>query len=110
MNQKYALKKQFPLVCKKAGLPHGRNVEGGLIFHDLRRSAKTYMMLAGVDKVLRDAMLGHQPTGMDRHYIVVNDETLTAAMNKYVDWLDSQLESANVDQTVDQKVFENLSN
>ncbi|MDM8536580.1 hypothetical protein QUF70_07500 [Desulfobacterales bacterium HSG17] len=41
------------------------------------------MVTAGVDKIYRDAILGHSSQGMDVHYVVPNDETLTSAMEKY---------------------------
>lgn len=47
-------KKAFKSACARAGIDCGRKVEGGLIFHDLRRTVKTNMVNAGVDHVLRD--------------------------------------------------------
>ena len=75
----------------------------------------TNMVTAGVDKVYRDAILGHRPTGMDAHYIVLTDETLTKAMDQYTKWIDAELkkvyqmftqeksESVNVYQNVYQE-------
>jgi len=60
------------------------------------------MAAAGVDRVYRDAILGHSLKGMDVHYIVPTDETLTNAMDKYTSWLDGKVVSGFVDQTVDQ--------
>lgn len=86
--------------CKRAGLPYGRKAEGGITMHDFRRTVKTNMLEAGVDKTYRDLILGHSLEGMDRHYIKPSDETLRQAMARYTAWLDAQLGS--VDQTVDQ--------
>jgi hypothetical protein len=62
------------------------------------------MLLAGVDKVHRDAMLGHSSKGMDARYIVVSDASLTSALDKYTNWLDREVFSASVDQNVDPNV------
>ena len=88
------------MTCKKSGLPYGRETQNGIIMHDFRRSAKTNMLDAEVDKVYRDLILGHSLRGMDVHYIVPSDDTLKQAMNKYADWLDKQI--LNLDQTLDQ--------
>ena len=65
------------------------------------------MLHAGVDKIYRDAILGYSLTGMNSHYIVITDESLTKAMNKYTKWLDEQINSQFVDQNVDQKEMGN---
>ena len=88
-----SLKKQFVETCQKADIIYGRKTPNGITFHDIRRSVKTYMLHAGVDKIHRDAILGHSLSGMDSHYIVVTDESLTKAMKKYTKWLDEQIDS-----------------
>ena len=60
------------------------------------------MLKAGLEKEYRDTILGHSLKGMDVHYLVLDDSTLTEAMNKFTKWVDSQLESANVYHSVDQ--------
>lgn len=106
MNGKSSLKKNFQEVCQKAGIPYGRKIESGVTFHDIRRTVKTNMLRAGVNKVYRDSILGHSLKGMDAHYIVPTDETLKEAMDKYTSWIDSQMVNSNVDQveSVDQNV------
>lgn len=78
----------FKKAVEDAGIIHGRDNKGGLVFHDLRRTAKTLMVDAEVDKVQRDFILGHAMQGMDRHYIVPDDDKLMAAMDKYTNHLD----------------------
>lgn len=56
-------------ACKKAGVPYGRETPNGIIMHDFRRTAKTNMTTAGVNKIYRDLILGHSLQGMDVHYI-----------------------------------------
>ena len=74
--------------------------------HDFRRTVKTYMVDAGVNKVYRDTILGHSLKGMDTHYIKPPESSLKTAMDKYTDWLDSgvEAENQNVDYSVDQAV------
>jgi integrase len=88
-------------ACRRAGIPYGRSVEGGFIFQDIRRTVKTAMARAGIDKVYRDTILGHSLEGMDVHYLKPSDDDLHAAMEKYSSWLEDEI--ANVDQTVDQE-------
>jgi integrase len=81
-------------ACKAAGIIYGKMVPGGFIFADLRRTAKTLMARAGVDKAYRDAILGHESQDMDRHYLHPDfDKDLRAAMEKYHSWLVDQIES-----------------
>lgn len=100
MNGKNSLKKQFPETCQKATIDYGRKAKGGITFHDIRRTVKTNMANAGIDKVYRDTILGHSLKGMDAHYIVLTDESLTKAMDSYTEWFDMKLE--NVNQNVNQ--------
>ena len=97
------IKKSFKTACKNAGIPHGRKTENGITFHDLRRTVKTNMLKAGLEKEYRDTILGHSLKGMDVHYLVLDEKTLTEAMNKFTKWIDGQLESANVTQSVTQE-------
>jgi len=92
----------FETSCRYAKLPYGRKEDKGITFHDIRRTVKTNMLEAGVDKVYRDTILGHSLEGMDNYYIHPSEENLKDAMEKYSGWLDSQLLNANVDQNVNQ--------
>jgi len=103
LNAKFSLKKQFSDTCKKAEITHGR--KEGITFHDIRRTVKTNMVRAGIDKVYRDTILGHSLKGMDLNYIVPTDNVLTKAMQRYTNWLNGQLENQNVDQSVEQKTI-----
>lgn len=105
LNGKSSLKKQFPETCQKAGIAYGRKAANGVVFHDIRRTVKTNMLLAGVDRPHRDSILGHSLKGMDAHYIVPSDESLTNAMDRFTDWLDRELKLESVDQNVDQTLL-----
>jgi integrase len=88
------LKKSFATACKNAGIPCGRKVADGIIFHDIRRTVKTNMVKAGVDKVYRDVILGHSLQGMDAHYMAPTEADLQGAMERYTQWLDGELVAA----------------
>ena len=93
--------RSFGTACKNAGIPQGRKAENGFVIHDIRRTVKTNMLRAGVDKALRDTILGHSLQGMDAYYLKPNDEDLKAAIDNYTTWIDDQI--ANVTQTVIQE-------
>jgi integrase len=80
----------FRNACKKAGIPYGQDVKNGVLFRDLRASAKTNMMEAGIDPALRHKLLGHRPDGMDTYYLRIKDEHLREAMDRYTAWLEER--------------------
>jgi integrase len=82
------IKGGFINAANKAGILYGRD-SGGIIFHDIRRTVKTLMTRAGIEKAHRDKILGHSQQGMDRHYIVVSDQDIESAMKKYSQVIDS---------------------
>ena len=104
IRSKNGLKNSFKSACKRAQISCGRNTPDGITFHDIRRTVKTNMLNAGVDKAHRDLILGHSLEGMDVHYIAPDEDTLTQAMEKYTRWLDDQIAQALafVDHLVDQ--------
>ena len=85
------LKRSFRTACKKADIPCGRNTPDGVTFHDIRRTVKTNMLNAGVNRVHRDLILGHSLQGMDAHYLVPSEEDIHAAMDLYTTWLDKEI-------------------
>jgi integrase len=88
------IKRSFKTACKNAGVPYGRKTHNGVTFHDIRRSVKTNMLNAGIDKIYRDLILGHSLKGMDIHYLAPSEKSLKDAMNKYTIWLDGQIAEA----------------
>ncbi len=62
---KLKVRNAFKGACKKAGIIYGQKVESGVRFHDIRTTFKTNMLRAGIDKVLRDNIVGHSLQGMD---------------------------------------------
>ncbi len=82
-------------ACKAARITYGQKEAGGFRFHDIRTTVKTNMMRAGIDKALRDTILGHSLEGMDTFYIKLTEDDLKDAMEKYTQWLDNQLDCLN---------------
>lgn len=95
----------FKTCCKVAGISYGRKEEKGITYHDIRRTVKTNMLKAGIDKVYRDIILGHSLRGMDTHYIAPSESDLKRNMDRYTSWLDNQLKLQFVDQNVDRKLI-----
>ena len=52
------------------------------------------MLRAGLDKAIRDVILGHSLRGMDAYYLKPTDEDLTEAMSRYTAWMDEQFGGA----------------
>jgi integrase len=98
-------KATLKIACRRAKVPYGRKVTNGLTFHDIRRTVKTFMTEAGIDKAHRDVILGHTLEGMDVYYIAPTEETLKNVMEKYTNWLDEKIKCylESVDQSVDKK-------
>jgi integrase len=88
------LRRSFLSACKGAEITYGMNIPGGLRFHDLRTTFKTNMLRAGVDKALRDIILGHSLRGMDTFYLKPSDEDPARAVNQYTIWIDTHLKRA----------------
>jgi len=94
----YDIRTALKIGCAAADIPYGRNTENGFTLHDLRRTAKTFMRKAGIDKNIRMLIFGHSNTSdMDSRYDIIDEQDLLTA----VDQLEIYLE--NVDQSVDQQ-------
>ena len=83
-------RKSLKSACKDARITFGRDESDGLVFHDIRSTVKINMLLAGLDKVMRDVLLGHSLKGMDAYYLQLKDGHLKEAMDRYTAWLDEQ--------------------
>ncbi len=91
----------FKYACEKANIPYGMNTPGGLKFHDIRTTVKTNMLRAGIDKALRDTVMGHSLKGMDTFYLKPIEKDIKQAMDRYTAWLDTEVVPAFVDYSVD---------
>ena len=98
-----AIRTGLTRACESAGILYGKNVDGGFVFGDLRRTAKTLMTRAGVDKAYRDAILGHESQDMDRHYLHPDfKKDLRTAMAKYTSWLQGEISNVTYLLPMDQ--------
>ena len=69
-------------ICGRAGIPYGWKTDDGINFHDIRRTLKTNMLYAGVDKVYSDNSRP-QMKGMDIHYLEPSEDVLFVTMEKF---------------------------
>ncbi len=95
INNHGGFQRGFKAACWRAKVPYGRKVDQGMTFHDLRRTVKTNMLKAGIDKVYRDTILGYSIQGMDRYYIVPTDKDFSKAMERYTQWVDLELKKGD---------------
>jgi integrase len=102
LSQKNGFAHLFKSACKKAGITYGEEVKNGAVFRDIRTTFKTNMLDAKIDRVYRELIVGHKLKGMDDYYLKPNEDTLKGQMEGFTQWLDGQLNSVNVDQSVDQ--------
>jgi integrase len=94
IRSKSGLNHSFKTACNQADISCGRKIPDGITFHDIRRTVKTNMLNAGVDKAHRDLILGHSLQGMDSYYIAPDEKSLKKVMEKYTKWLDEQIAHA----------------
>lgn len=83
-------------ACKAAGIPYGRFVKDGFIFHDLRHAFNTYMRKAGVPESLIMNITGHATREMFDRYNTIDTDDAHQAIDQYSAFLQS------LDQTLDQ--------
>lgn len=102
-------RRSFKTACEDAGLIYGEKIEDGVIFHDFRRSVKTNMVTAKIQKEYRDTLLGHSLKGMDKHYVVVKEGDLKKSMKKYSAWLNGQVKKQSLDPFLDPSVKNGVS-
>lgn len=73
------IREGFKAGMKRAGIPYGRNVQGGLTFHDLRHTFNTDMRRAGVPEKLIMQITGHSTREMfDRYNTITADDRVAA--------------------------------
>ena len=83
-------------ACRKTGIPFGRKIKGGFVYHDLRHSFNTHMRKSGVPESVIMKITGHSTREMFDRYNTVDAEDARQAINKMQNYF------ANVDQSVDQ--------
>ena len=94
-------------ACKLAGIPYGRNVKEGFVFHDIRRTFNTFTRKAGVDKTVTKDMTGHDSDDMYDWYNVVDNDDKRLAVQLFENFMRDLLDGAGkkkkVDHFVDQR-------
>jgi hypothetical protein len=58
------------------------------------------MLRAGLDKAMRDVILGHSLKCMDAYYLKPTEKDLTEAMDRYTVWLDEEIAGTRQGKTV----------
>lgn len=66
-------------ACKKAGIPYGRNIPGGFVFHDLRHTFVTNARKAGISQSVIMKITGHSTAEMFLRYNAIDDADLENA-------------------------------
>ena len=61
-------------ACRDAGIPYGRFVKDGFVFHDLRHSFNTHMRKAGVPESVIMEITGHSTREMFDRYNTIDQE------------------------------------
>ena len=79
--------KAWKSACERAGLKAGRKVDGGMIFHDLRRSAARNIRRAGVSEEIAMRITGHKTSSMFRRYNITNEDDLKKAVKMTQDYV-----------------------
>lgn len=74
-------------ACKDAGVPYGRHVAGGFVFHDLRHTFVTNMRRAGVHDTVIMQITGHADLAMFRRYNLVDAQDADRAGDKLTSYL-----------------------
>jgi integrase len=90
------------LACQEAGIPYGRFIKDGFVFHDLRHTFNTYMRKAGVPESVIMTITGHSTREMFDRYNTIDAEDAKQAINQFGKYL-----SQGLDQNVDQLELEN---
>jgi integrase len=83
--QLVSINEGFKAGMRRAGIPYGRNVKGGLTFHDLRHTFATDMRKSGVPEKLIMKITGHSTREMfDRYNTITSDEKDQASVQLVV--------------------------
>ncbi len=78
----HTLRSRFEKACERAGIPFGLTVEGGLIWHDLRRTFATELRGRQVHEYDISDLLGHTIQSVTGTYARSTPEALEDAVNK----------------------------
>ena len=86
-------------ACAKSKIKYGRFIEGGFIFHDLRRTFITNARKAGVRSNVTNNITGHSNRGnMNARYDQIDDSDLIKAIDKIEGYLENVSETVSKTQ------------
>jgi integrase len=91
-------RKSLREACNKAGIPYGRFITGGFVFHDLRHTFITNMRKAGVHDSVTMRISGHSTREMFDRYNRVDVDDMRKGISQFEGYLRKPVE--NVYQTV----------
>ena len=77
------IRKGLKVACKGAGIKYGRDVKGGIIFHDLRHTFNTNLRKAGVAETVIMAITGHSTREMFDRYNSVDLDDIDKASKQF---------------------------
>lgn len=69
-------------ACEEIGIPYGRDLPGGFVFHDLRKTSVTYLREMGIIPEVVSAMTGHSITTMMEDYSIPSLRAQQEAVDK----------------------------
>ena len=76
------LRSRFQTACERAEIPFGLTVEGGVIWHDLRRTFATELRARQVHEYDIADLLGHNIQAVTGTYARSTPEALEEAVNR----------------------------
>ena len=79
------LRSELRRACKATGVPYGRKVAGGFVFHDTRRCALTNAQAAGIPDSVARTISGHRTDSAHRRYLITQEAAQLAALRKMQD-------------------------
>ena len=74
-------KKAIKRVLQAAGIPYGRNVENGFIFHDLRRTLGSWQAIKGASLAVIGKSLNHSSVQATQVYARLSDDPVRQSVN-----------------------------
>lgn len=87
------------MACKDAGIPYGRFIKDGFVFHDLRHTFNTYMRKAGVPESVIMEITGHSTREMFDRYNTIDADDAKEAIQRFRDYVKEE-ERKDVTQDV----------
>jgi len=69
-----SVRRSFKDACEKAGIPYGPNVEGGMVFHDLRHTCASHLIMRGASLKEVQDHLGHRNISTTDRYLHLTDK------------------------------------